>query len=381
MNSIDQKIKKARARLLLDYPFYGALAIRLDMVPAVNAGKHQIDTAATDGKAIYYNELYIDSLTHNELIFLLAHEIGHVLFKHHTRRAGREPKTWNQAGDHAINLILSKEKIGTVIQGALVDKRFQNMATEQIFKILQDQGGQGKKNQKDSNTIDDPCGGVIDRPKDQEPAELESDLKESIQNAMQHAARAGKEPGQAIQSIVKNLIAPKANWRELLKNWISSQDQTDFSFVRPSNRSNNGYIMPGLYSESIGKIVIAIDTSGSVLSYQGAVDSFQVEINSLRRSFQTDIELLYFHKDIYKIDNFQKYQDIKINITETGGTRIKPVFDHVKSNGQISGLIVFTDMEIFDFPKNDPRYPLLWLQYGNIGYSTNTGTTIKINNN
>ena len=150
MNSIDQKIKKARARLLLDYPFYGALAIRLDMVPAVNAGKHQIDTAATDGKAIYYNELYIDSLTHNELIFLLAHEIGHVLFKHHTRRAGREPKTWNQAGDHAINLILSKEKIGTVIQGALVDKRFQNMATEQIFKILQDQGGQGKKNQKDT---------------------------------------------------------------------------------------------------------------------------------------------------------------------------------------------------------------------------------------
>lgn len=373
MNSTDQKIKKARARLLLDLPFYGALAIRLDMIPAVKAGKYQIETAATDGKAIYYNELYIDSLSHNELIFLIAHEIGHVLFKHHTRRAGRDAKLWNQAGDHAINLLLESEKIGAVINGALIDSNFKNMATEQIFKILQDQGQGGQ-----DDIIDDPCGGVIDAPKNEPPAEIESNIKESIQNALHHATRAGKEPGIAIQNIVKNLIAPKADWRELLKNWLSSNDKSDFSFSCPSRRSSD-YIMPGLYNESLGKLIIAIDTSKSVLNYQGAVNSFQAEINSLRRSFQSEVELIYFHREIYKIENYQAGQDIQIDITETGGTRIEPVFNHVKSSGQISGLIIFSDMEIFDFPKNAPVYPLLWLQYGGIGYKTDTGRTIKIN--
>jgi len=375
-------MQKARARLLLDFPFYGALALRLDLIPANKVGRFNIETAATNGKAIYYNSDYINSLSHNNIVFLLAHELGHILFKHHTRRAGRDPQAWNMAGDHVINLLLSTEKIGAMIKGALYDIQFDNMSSETVYKILQDQSQDSQDSQTDTDTISDPCGGVIDAPEDIEPAALESELKESLNSALNYAKKAGNMPGITIQNLVKNLIAPRTNWKQLLQNWLSCNDKTDFSFSRPARRETGNYIMPGLYNENIGKLIIAIDTSASVVNYTGAVESFQSEINSLRRNFQTEVELLYFHGEVYKIENFNKYQDIKINITETGGTRIQPVFDHVNSSGgNISGLIVFSDMEVFDFPKAAPGYPVLFLQYGGIGYKTTMGKTIKINNN
>ena len=35
-----------------------------------------------------------------ELVFGFAHELGHIIFDHMTRRGDKEPQVWNMAGDY-----------------------------------------------------------------------------------------------------------------------------------------------------------------------------------------------------------------------------------------------------------------------------------------
>ena len=48
--------------------------------------KPGIKTAATDGKDIFYNPKFMDTLTYNQQIFTIAHEGLHIAFEHIERR-------------------------------------------------------------------------------------------------------------------------------------------------------------------------------------------------------------------------------------------------------------------------------------------------------
>ena len=117
-----------------------------------------------------------------------------------------------------------------------------------------------------------------------------------------------------------------------------------------------------------------------------SIETFQIELNSLKSAYQFDCQLIYFHSTIEKVETYQRHEPIKINVEETGGTRLQSVFDYISENSlqnQISGLIVFTDLEIFDFPKHEPCYKTLFVKYGDSQYLAMApiGETIKIDEN
>jgi len=407
------KMIKARTHLLFDNPFIGAQAIKYNLIPSENYNGIQVNTAMTNGKEIVFNPAYINQLSFNQVKFLLAHESFHCMLGHHVRRSGRDHETWNNAGDYVINDILLSEKIGEEINGLLIDSKYSGQNTESVFKDLyqekQDQNSQkntgdsidsqaksspGARGEVENGTSQGnetdisqkvakgPAGDVIDAPKDLTTAEIESELKESIQSAMNYTKKAGKLPGPKIQKMIGEILAPKANWKDLLKQWIDSTDKTDVSFIRPKDHGT-GYFSPGYYSEGLNRIIIAIDISGSVLSVPKAIEIFQSEINSLKNAYQFDCQVIYFHSKIEKIETYQRHEQIKIHIEETGGTQIKPVFDYIQDNGlnnQISGLIVFTDLEICDFPKHETGYKTLFVKYGDSQYLEKApiGETITI---
>jgi len=417
------KMIKARTHLLFDNPFIGANAIKYNLIPAIQHNGIKIETACINGKDIVFNPEYILSLSFNQVKFLLAHESWHCMLKHHIRRSGRDFETWNEAGDYVINDILMAENIGEKIDGILFDEKYNELNTEKVFKELyqekqenNENNNQDNNNQSDDSSDDssqsndnsqengssgsngddsgqddtdngkqiasDPAGSVIDAPKDISHADIESEIKESIQSALNYARKAGKEPGQKVKHVLSEILAPSANWKQLLKQWIDSTDKTDVSFIRPKDRSN-GYYSPGYYSEGLNQLVIAIDVSGSVLGYLNSIETFQSELNSLKQSYQFDCTLIYFHSNIERIETYQRHEDIKIEVIETGGTRIQPVFDHISDNGlinQISGLIVFTDLEIFDFPEQTPVFKTLFVKYGDSEHCEHApiGETISI---
>lgn len=125
-----KRIQKARTALLLDHPFFGSLLFRLK-----GHETRSVKTMATDGISLYYNPDFVDTLNAATLAGTLAHEVMHPALRHHTRRAGRDPKRWNEACDYAINPLLLDAGL-RLPEGVLVDNRFRGLSAEEIYNRL-----------------------------------------------------------------------------------------------------------------------------------------------------------------------------------------------------------------------------------------------------
>jgi len=127
-----REIVTARIKLLLEKPFFGNLAVRLIAVEAP-----WCNTAATDGRHLFYNREFIKDLGRPKLLFLIAHEVMHCVLDHLGRRGGRDPKIWNMATDYLINYILVNEKVGTMPEQGLYDQKYTDeMTADEIYEIL-----------------------------------------------------------------------------------------------------------------------------------------------------------------------------------------------------------------------------------------------------
>jgi hypothetical protein len=83
------------------YPFYGEFVQHARILfdhPA-------IDTMATDGKNIFVSSEFVSNLKDKETIFVLCHEILHIVLLHHFRmdEINADPNKWNYAADYEIN--------------------------------------------------------------------------------------------------------------------------------------------------------------------------------------------------------------------------------------------------------------------------------------
>jgi predicted metal-dependent peptidase len=131
MNAAD-KITAAREALVIDQRFYGSLIYAAPIVEATHVGNHSIDTMATDGKRIYYNPAFVDTLTLGEVKGVLCHEIMHIANGHSLRRGSRDPFLWNVACDYAINPLILKGKM-ILPKDCLIDPRYSGMSAEEIY--------------------------------------------------------------------------------------------------------------------------------------------------------------------------------------------------------------------------------------------------------
>lgn len=126
-----QKIINARKILILDYPFWGSLALRLGLQES-----NFPFTGWTDGKVVGYNPERVEPLTLLETVGWFAHEVAHCVFQHPFRRNGRNRKLFNIAGDYVINGILLKEKF--ILPGnPRVNSFFDGMNVDEVYAILE----------------------------------------------------------------------------------------------------------------------------------------------------------------------------------------------------------------------------------------------------
>lgn len=161
--TILNKIITARKILILDYSFWGSLALRLTLKE-----DETCKTGWTDGITLGYNPHWIETLSHNGTVAWCAHEVCHPMCQHHTRRAGRNYRLWQKAADYVVNSILVKEKFDLPGQ-PLYDPRFDGMSTDEVYSILEkemeeekrkskggeSEGGKGKNDGQEKNDPDD----------------------------------------------------------------------------------------------------------------------------------------------------------------------------------------------------------------------------------
>jgi len=78
------KISQAKAKLLVDYPYFGTLASRLELVKNDNIGAF-----LSDGLRLEYNDEYLAYLEISELEFALSNGAMHTVLSHQNRKNSR----------------------------------------------------------------------------------------------------------------------------------------------------------------------------------------------------------------------------------------------------------------------------------------------------
>lgn len=363
MNTVD-KILAARTSLLWDHPFFGTLAVQLQAVDATD--DERIDTMATDGKHLFYDRNFVDKLTKDELVFVLAHEVMHNALEHHLRRQSRKPGRWNVAADYAINGELVECKVGTMPSCGLIEDRFTGLSAEEIYRILDDEdnGGNGHEGSSDQGG----CGGIMDgAPQHDEAAiaEARAEMQTQVRQAaaIAKAKEAGKLPA-GVQRIVDQLLKPKVDWRSVLRRFVDESLPRDYAWSRPNRRMLSlGYITPSMVPDGLSHLVVAVDTSGSI--DQDMLAAFAAEIRGAFEENMVDrLTVIYADVQVNRVETFEAGDELELNAKGGGGTRFSPTFVWIAKHAPSASCVVYlTDLQCNDFG-DAPSSPVIWAVYG-----------------
>lgn len=144
-------VESIKRRLLVKYPFFGSVVANSNFIAEPAVG-----TAGTDGKNIYYNPNFIESITDDQQTFIFAHEICHIAFDHIFRSESKDKDLWNIATDSVVNAFLKQDGLPIVEDGVDIPEAINYDAEEMYKKLLekkkqQQQNGQGNgQNQQGS---------------------------------------------------------------------------------------------------------------------------------------------------------------------------------------------------------------------------------------
>ena len=145
MEQLPAIITKARARLLVRAPFIGSIALGLAWVNAPDIG-----TMATDGRSVWFNPEWCERHGVEKTMGVIAHEVLHVVNRHHLRRGERDAELWNVAADLLINRLLEDDKYVLPPDGLFDrDRRYAGLPTETIYARLLEQQQQQAEQPKD----------------------------------------------------------------------------------------------------------------------------------------------------------------------------------------------------------------------------------------
>lgn len=336
IEAVEEKIYLARSNFLMRQPFFGIMAMNLELVDA----SKWLLTAATDGKRFYYNVGFFLLLEPEEIQFVYGHEILHVAYDHFGRAVATtgdidhyiandmtfdekvklQADIANIAADFCVNRDLITYKIGTLIRPEVIrlyyDKKYDDKIMEEIYKELMKDpenaggngttlddhsvgtGGQAQGDKRTANPDGEQGDGSEFQPVPmtaEEREEVMRSFKDKMINAYDQQKEhetARREANQDVgglpadlERLIERMRKPEINWRQYLRNRITSLFRESDDWSRPSRRSFDGdFIMPGFRQVEKVDIHIAVDCSGSIGEQEMA--DFLSEISGITQQYK-----------------------------------------------------------------------------------------------
>jgi predicted metal-dependent peptidase len=380
---------------MLDHPYLATAVVRLPFVDA--SDQAWCKTMATDGYYIFYNRAFCASLSEPELVFVIAHELFHVVFGHCDRRGHRDPDRWNVAADLAVNLILDDAGL-SMPEGVLKDRQYRGLRTEQIYDRLPEDrveqlshgrtqlesinrsgnagtGSDEKRGREFWESFDhhltpgDPRTRALDAVNPMSTEERSQVRRSLAQNIASQWP--GDQPG-GMQSELKSATQRTVPWEALLAKFFTGLRRNDYRLY-PFNKK---HIWRSLYLPSMGapgpeRLIVAIDTSGSMSD--DILRRVLSEIDSLRSMTECELSIIQFDTTIEKTQHFDPWESSifedsrssRFEIRGRGGTDIRVPFQWVEEDVSHSTLradavIIMTD-GFGPVPEEPPEMPVLWI--------------------
>lgn len=371
----DKALSKAKIALLtrIDATFISTLLMSM-----TSRWDNSIPTACTNGIELILNEDFFMKQNPLEQIGLLAHETWHVALQHvlYDRVKGRNMSVFNQAADHVINLMLTENGY-RIPKGGLCDPAYSGMSTEQVYDILIKD-----PSKQDPNFVPDFSagagngnGGTPDPAAQQAHANqvTEAIVRAATQAKMAGEAAAGSIPGDVLVAL-DDVLYPKLPWSVLLQDFFNGLAKEDYSFVKPNRRFFPAHYLPSMYSEGMGTLACAVDTSGSVSDED--FKAFATEMDCIKETlFPESMYVVDFDTQINSIYDMKDTDTVRqLQFKGRGGTDLHPVFEHFKDRPP-QVLVVFSDLECEPI-EQDPGYPVLWVRTPGHGHTPSFGRLI-----
>ncbi len=258
----------------------------------------------------------------------------HPALQHHTRRGNRNQVRWNMACDYAINPMLLDAGL-TLPKDVFIDDGFRGMSAERIYNLIEEEQDQEGSSDQTKGKLGGGSGAIEDKAPQSDPianepqapstpggvgqvldapapvgeegpsvSEQAREWQIAVEQAENVAKLAGKLPGDAVRTLEAAQSA-RVDWRELLRRAWSETTPADYSWMRPNRRHVwSGLYLPGITSEGVGEIAVAVDCSGSVSARQ--LGLFQEEIRSILAGQRPRlVHVIYFDAAVQKVETYQ----------------------------------------------------------------------------
>ena len=371
-------LDRAVKTLLIREPFYGLFLLNLNRYYG-----DKCDTACVCRNGINtelcVNKKFWDTLSDDEQLGVLKHELSHILFKHITSSEyfGDHNK-FNKAADCEVNSyipVLQKDPYYYPARFNLEN----NKGTKFYYEKLPDEPDQP---QDDSGNSYDPNNSHASWKDFQDLSDAEKELVNQqidyqAKNTAEHVQKLiGSIPGElkeyldSLFKIKPQVFNWKAYFRRVIGNLITSE--LYLTRMRPSRRFPDSR---GVKFKRKPHVLVGVDTSGSVNDKE--LEDFFSEIYYLWKS---GVKVTIAQVDT-KIEHIEEYNG-KFNkeIYGRGGTEFTSLINYYNERKKdFSTLVIFTDGYVsLNLP---PFRNGVWVITKNGQHQNYPGTTIYIPNN
>ena len=375
-------LEQDRVRLLVHQPFIAALAMRMDLKPVIDV---RMTTAATDGRDLYFSVPFMRSLSLQERLFIMAHEVWHCAALHFARRGTREAERWNVAIDHEVNHILVEQGM-TMPEGGILFPQLAGANAEKVYELLpehlpdrgpgadlHDPGALPVHADGEEDAGPEAQSGPPSRPSEmpgRDGVPIDPDYAPSVDDRIWrdwprrvHAAaqQVYRQPGSQ-PDWLKELLAihgrPSLPWQELLRRFVERVRSDRYRWAPPNRRHvGQGLILPGRGGERL-RLAVAIDTSGSTLADRSA---FLTELRGILASHgRFEVRVIGCDVRVHYDQTFSDERPLprEVDLGGGGGTELMPVFELLAADPPPA--MVFLTDGFADISDKPARWPVLW---------------------
>lgn len=365
--------------------------------------EEDVPTACTNGVDTRFGRAFIMGMTRQQLTYLVAHETLHKMLMHCVEYGAiveKYPRESNQAMDYVVNQMIEDLDGGRGFverptdPAPLIDAKYKGMSFLEVLQDLlrnppQQQQSDGKpqagtmdEHQQTKAGAGDPRENILS---EEEMADLKKDMQDAVAQGqiVREKMQAKKRGDSGSGGRVSGFEQRTTDWKGPLRRFIAEQAEGDeFSRFSPPNKRflPLSVVMPSHYSETVGEIIIAADTSGSMHPYYGVI--FGEIARLCQQTHPAKVRVLWWDtkiagEDVYTEKDYAQIAKL-MKPVGGGGTTVSCVADHIAEKKIKARCVIYLSDGYVESQYRVPSLPCLWAIVDNEAWRPLKGQKLNI---
>lgn len=375
---MNEKIRKAIAKIGLEFEALSIYPMSWDIHETCD-----VPTMGTDFKSLYYSPTYIETLSLEETVAVVLHEVFHCVLLHPAavdQGIGKNKNefVWMLALEQVTNAEVLSVIVGTgyklpgkaidpvnIVRGSVFEETgfvySPNLAGKneiEVYECLMQyyKAGSEKSIQQQQLILTND----VKAKKQMNAEEKQAAIEKTIATIKKILKQRGKVSAN-LERLFKDLTTPKVPWQRIVRQFVSQvvDGYEEFSFTKPNIRRQTvkDIIIPATQKYEIDEPVVVFDTSGSI--GESDIKKFASELQRLLTDITESVIVITTDTEVKEHVKISSIGDItrKLKFIGGGGTDFRHVFEKIKN---CEFMIFFTD-GYASYPTKAPKYPVLWV--------------------